>query len=722
MDHNHSDKAEPTSLSTFESVHDTPFSISQQLEFTRKELRETLRDRRTIVTLMVMPLLLYPLLGFALRLVAFQQKSQAKVEYRLAFETEAEAAWLLEALRVGDRVLDASASSDEMPHLQGFWPEGDLDFSLESSVSSSVADLGVRVRFGELNPGGTRTTSVELFENRASVQSRDVADYVERRLVAANVHWIKKWAKSRGQELTVPLKQTRKSVERQESGSAIVGLLPLVLLLMTVTGGVYPAIDLTAGERERNTMETLMALPVPKFRLLLAKYVAVVTVTLLTGLMNMLSMGITLYALQLDEPLLGGNGFTIGLATKLFLALAAFSLFYSALLLLLTSSARSFKEAQAYLIPLLLISIAPGLAIMMPGWNLSGGTAAIPLVNILLLARELLEGTVQGLPAIVAILSTVFYGIAALSLAAQIFGNDAVAVGSRGQWRDLFQRPQHSLLLQSLPITLFTLAMLFPLYFIASGLLARGESLPMSRLALSAVMTIGLFVIIPLVILLWQKVSPRLGLGLRRPTWPYLLAALLFGFATWPWVFEIIMFTHELGIGGFDPSQIQNVEDLLASWKQMPSWLIVLCLGVVPGVCEECFFRGFLFSGLKQHLSAVATITVSAIAFGLFHLVLSGGAAPERILPSTLMGLLLGWIAWRSQSTLPSMVLHVVHNSVLLLIVQSRELLAGGTIGQLGQEHLPKQWLAASAALLVVAGILMRLLPQHPAGNESKVP
>ena len=82
--------------------------------------------------------------------------------------------------------------------------------------------------------------------------------------------------------------------------------------------------------------------------------------------------------------------------------LTAFALFYAAVLLLLTSSAKSFKEAQAYLIPLLLLSIAPGLIILMFGWSLERMTAAIPLVNMLLLSKELLEGTVQFLPATVA--------------------------------------------------------------------------------------------------------------------------------------------------------------------------------------------------------------------------------------------------------------------------------------------------------------------------------
>ena len=77
------------------------------------------------------------------------------------------------------------------------------------------------------------------------------------------------------------------------------------------------------------------------------------------------------------------------------------------------------------------------------------------------------------------------------------------------------------------------------------------------------------------------------GLGLKNAAWPYWIAALLFGLATWPWVFEIVVYAHSWGIRGFDPEKIENIDGILASWKQVPLSVVVLCLGVVPGVCEE---------------------------------------------------------------------------------------------------------------------------------------
>lgn len=687
------------------------FVARQQFQFTLKELRETLRDRRTIITLLAMPILLYPLLGLGFRFLALQQSLDDQLEYHLALSTEKEARWLIGVLQSGQQLVETNEDASQ-PDVQILMPEDESDFDLETMISESSADLGIKIEFNNNDQPpvvGSPSVGVTLFQNSGSTLSRDAADFVETRLEAANIEMIKVLAQRNQDSFTVPISQSRVLLEPPETGSPILGLLPLVLLLMTVTGGVYPAIDLTAGERERNTLETLMALPVPRFRLLLAKYIAVVTVTMLTGAMNLIAMSVTLYALQLDQTLLGDGGFTFGLLLKLFLVLTAFALFYAAVLLLLTSSAKSFKEAQAYLIPLLLLSIAPGLVILMPGWSVSHLTAAIPLVNMLLLAKELLEGTAPFLPALAAVISTVLYGIAALALAARVFGNDAVAVGSRGSWQGLLQRPTTRETSPTVTSALIALALLFPMYFVVSGILSRvGEIAPPERLLLSAMVTALLFVGLPCVFLWHQRVHIRNGLQLMWPNWGTLIAALLLGLSTWPLVFELILLAQSWGIRGIDPSQIENIEELLAGWKAVPTWLIVLSLGVVPGICEECFFRGYLFNGVRKHFGELGTITFTAIAFGLFHVVLAGGAAPERLIPSTLMGALLGWVRWQSGSLFPSVLLHVVHNSSLLLVVQSRDKLAEWNIGQIEQQHLPATWLVASVTLFLFAVVMIR--------------
>src|SRR5262249_22543188 len=152
-------------------------------------------------------------------------------------------------------------------------------------------------------------------------------------------------------------------------------------ILMTITGGVYPAIDLTAGERERGTLEVLMAAPVPRLALLFAKYVAVVTVALLTAVVNLGTMMVTLLVSGLG-PMVFQGGLTASVLCSILALMVLFAGFFSAVLLALCSFARSFKEAQAYLIPLMLVSMGPGMLSLMPGVGLHGFLIIAPLINI----------------------------------------------------------------------------------------------------------------------------------------------------------------------------------------------------------------------------------------------------------------------------------------------------------------------------------------------------
>ena len=110
-------------------------------------------------------------------------------------------------------------------------------------------------------------------------------------------------------------------------------LVPLVLILMTITGAVYPAIDLTAGERERGTLEALMAAPVPRLGLLLAKYIAVVTVAMLTAVVNLTAMTITLASAGLWSTFFGDAGLSVASILAVLVLLVLFAAFFSAVLL-----------------------------------------------------------------------------------------------------------------------------------------------------------------------------------------------------------------------------------------------------------------------------------------------------------------------------------------------------------------------------------------------------
>jgi ABC-2 type transport system permease protein/sodium transport system permease protein len=240
---------------------------------------------------------------------------------------------------------------------------------------------------------------------------------------------------------TNPLRLLPAPIEPSDgTGLPLATFVPFVLILMTMTGAVYPAIDLTAGERERGTLEILVAAPIPRMSLLLAKYVAVLTVAVLTALVNITAMVISLLVSGYAEVVFGPGGLSPLTVLQVFGLVVLFAAFFSGVLLVVTSSARSFKEAQAYLIPLMLVSLAPGLVALAPDLNLSVPLALVPLLNIVLLSRDLLAGEADPVAGLVTVLATTTYAILAIAVAARLFGAEAVLYSEPGFWRRLWGR------------------------------------------------------------------------------------------------------------------------------------------------------------------------------------------------------------------------------------------------------------------------------------------
>ena len=169
-----------------------------------------------------------------------------------------------------------------------------------SLVESGEADLGLLVMAGSTRPGPLGT--VQMF-TRPDGRSQEVANYIRRRLKDLSAHMNQQRLTDAGLS-TQPMIEFDKDIVTKSSGGAtmsgaksfsLASLVPLVLVLMTITGAVYPAIDLTAGERERGTLETLMAAPIPRASILMSKFVAVLSVAVLTAMLNLVGMAATIW-------------------------------------------------------------------------------------------------------------------------------------------------------------------------------------------------------------------------------------------------------------------------------------------------------------------------------------------------------------------------------------------------------------------------------------------
>lgn len=695
-----------------------------------KELREILRDRRTIITLVLMPLLVYPLLAMAMNrfLLTSVDTLPHQPVYVIGVPSQQVQKEYGEKLLLGEEFLLAERSRQRgettVSAPGGANDQPEVRFKILAELDKQVADGTIAAALEPEpppRPGGEPL--VRITHARQSVHSLSAAQYLQSRLDA--------FTHRHAQERLRAIKPYQPphllefaSVAPRNSSFSLATVVPLVLILMTITGAVYPAIDLTAGERERGTLETLIAAPVSRLGLLLAKYLAVLVVATLTATVNLVAMTVTISSTGLGPLLFGASGLHATTVAQVFSLLVLFAAFFSAVLLVFTSVARSFKEAQAYLVPMMLIALGPGILSLIPDLKFTPLLAITPLVNIVLLARDVLDGAVDATVATFAVVSTLVYTLAAVTLAARIFGADAVLYAAQSGWRDLLQRPAEPRSAPSLSGAMMCLATIFPVYFLAASNLASAHGLGMSeKITLAAVITAVLFGLFPAVAAVLYRVRLVDGFRLRRPRLLAIAASIVLGLTLWTLAHEVFLafawVSRALGVEGLSPSQFAQVRQMLATWRaELSPGVVVLALAVVPATFEELFFRGFLFRALENSLSSLQTVLLSAGLFGLFHVVSGVVLTPERFLPSALLGVCLGFVALRSGSVWPGMLVHVLHNGFLLLVAYYREEIEDRGWGLGEQSHLPPLVLGGGVVGLAVGLSLVWLAGLPPTKFE----
>lgn len=594
--------------------------------------------------------------------------------------------------------------------------EGDL----LAMVESGEADVGLT-----LSPGSSPQEPLGTIQliTRPDNRSRDVAGYLRRQFESLDA-FVNEQRLLRAGLPNQPLVALEDDVltalpespsQATAKSFSLASLVPLILVLMTITGAVYPAIDLTAGERERGTLETLMAAPVPKAGILMSKFIAVLTVAVMTALLNLVGMAATVWTFQLDQFLPGNGQFTIVTMAKVFALLVLFAAFFSAVLLAVTSYAKSFKEAQAYLVPIILLSLGPGLMAMFPGLELAGTLAITPMMNILLLARDVIEQTVDPSAAAVAILSTTLYAGVAIWVAARTFGSASMLYSNQGSVAELFQRPDDVSLMIQPAAALGCMALLFPVNFVMIGVLGRLATETSADLAarftIMGAFTILAFVAIPYLVASHQRANLAEVFGLKKTRLAFFVAALILGLTLWPLVASLIEAYGRLGgeeaHAAWHKRLVTETAGLIGKIRKVSPFTIAIFLSIVPAFCEEFFFRGMLMRSLLRWRSAWLAIVFSAVVFGLFHVLSNSVIALDRLLPTTLIGLVLGCLAWKSDSILPGVLLHSLHNATVVFLGYYQPQLQQLSWFPSESESLPWTWLVGAGCCVLVAMLLL---------------
>jgi len=357
-----------------------------------KELLELIRDRKTFIFTIVIPVFAMPLIfaGFGvLSSSMFRQARDAEMAY-------------------------AMFGQDHAPQLaQRFAGERSLrlvPLASPADIKAAIADE--RIKFALVIPAAARATLaghqpavVELHYNSAAtvdVTRRRVMTVLDAENAVLRQQALPQLglnaAQLRFMLAPISLQDHSTANQRQQMGAVVGGMVPYLLLMVCVLAAMYPAIDTGAGEKERGTLETLLLAPVSRTGIVVAKFLMLFTVGLTSSLLMVASMGAVLT--------FGGHWFSGDLAqmvraiTALDLALLALMLvptaaIFAAILLAISIYAKSYKEATGMISPLIIVVILPTMVALLPGVELTWGWAMVPLTNVALAMKELVKGTME---------------------------------------------------------------------------------------------------------------------------------------------------------------------------------------------------------------------------------------------------------------------------------------------------------------------------------------
>jgi len=344
-------------------------------------------------------------------------------------------------------------------------------------------------------------------------------------------------------------------------------------------------------------------------------------------------------------------------------ALLPIAALFSALCLALAAFARSTKEGQCYLMPLLMITMPLVILPMAPGVELNVGNSLIPITGIVLLLRSVLEGdywqAVQYSPIVAAV--TLAACLMAIRWAVEQFNSEAVLFRESERWdlrlwvRRLLRdrRPTPS---ASAAVCCATLILMVQ-FFVSFSSAAPADLEALARMFLVPQL---LFIVPPMLLMtLLFTSSPRETLLLKRPSsWLAVPAAALLAVVLHPTANLLQNLVQRLY--PISEEMLPQLAKIQKSLQGADFWTLVLLIAVVPAVCEELAFRGFILSGFRHLGHKRRAILYSALLFGIAHGVL------QQSLIASLVGMVLGYVAVQGGSILPCMVFHLCHNTLIL--------------------------------------------------------
>jgi sodium transport system permease protein len=680
-----------------------------------REMRDQLRDRRTLFMIAVLPLLLYPLLGMSMFqlsqflrttvprvLVVGSEQLRETAGLPPLFEESRFAAGLFNEPGGAERFELAFSQGDEsgaalQQRLQAGDVEvvlqfpGDFGARLTELRAAVVADTRGDENLNEGAPGAPSADDIpqpELLFNSAREKSSIASAQVEQVLQSWRAQIIRENLRASRVPAAIarPFELRPRNIAelREQQARLWSKILPFVLFIWALTGAFYPAVDLCAGEKERGTLETLLSSPALRSEIVWGKLLTVMTFSAATALLNLASLGVTAQFIigqlqqvsPLAEQMKDLDLPPLGALLWLLVALVPMSALFSALCLASAAFARSTKEGQYYLMPLLLVMMPLMMLPMAPGTELNLGNSLIPVTGVVLLSRSLVQGDYGEalryfLPVCIV---TIVCCRLAIRWAVYQFNQESI-IFREGERFDLRRWFVHLVRdrqeTPSLAGAFFCVAVIYVIQFF-TGLTVSANLPPNPKFGfLVLVLFVSQVVCFALPALCMTLIlTDRPAKSLLLDRWPrpaacaaaVLLAVLCLpaGLRLAEWVQELYPLQKEVA------DQFQMLHDMLKSAPYV--WLPYLLMALLPAICEEMAFRGFVLSGLRHLGNRWWAIGLSAVFFGIAHTVM------QQSISAAAMGFVIGYLAVQCGSLIPCILFHLTYNSAVFTLPRLAEL------------------------------------------------
>ena len=415
-------------------------------------------------------------------------------------------------------------------------------------------------------------------------------------------------------------------------------------------------------------METLLISPATRAEIVLGKFLTVLLASVTTALLNLVSMGLMGVQLALYVGTLSMESSrrasliappTVRAAFWILLLLIPLAAFFSAISLALAVLARSMKEGQYYLTPLYFICLPLIFLTLFPGVELNLFYSLVPITGVALLLRALILGN-YGLAAqffLPVMIPTLLYAAVALRWAIDQFQREDVLFReaerfSLGSWLRHLSRDREPTPTGGQATLCFAL-MLTASWFMMQYLAFSGQGLGVWSVVAGQLVILAP----PVIMAVLLTSSPSRTLRLTWPEPRYLYLAVGLAFALNPMINELRPIVEWVFP---TPAYVKAAFDQLMA--KVPNLAIaVVVVALVPAVCEEFAFRGFILSGLERQHRTRSAILLSALMFGFLHVLLS---LFQQLFNATLLGVVLGLLAVRSKSIIPCLLFHFLNNAM----------------------------------------------------------